>query len=48
VLGADRKEYTTAHSALVYVIGPEGGIVIQFSNANDPEKMTKTLATLIR
>jgi protein SCO1/2 len=48
VPGADPKEYTMAHSALLYLIGPEGGIVTQFSNGNDPEEMTKTLAALIR
>lgn len=47
-LRSNRKEYTIAHSALVYVIGPEGGIVTQFSNANDPDDMARTLSALIR
>jgi protein SCO1 len=47
VPSTDPKEYTIAHSALVYVIGPEGGIVTQFSNANDPDDMARTLAALI-
>jgi protein SCO1/2 len=48
VPSSDPKEYAMAHSALFYIIGPEGGIVTQFSNANDPEEMAKTLAALIR
>jgi protein SCO1/2 len=48
VPGSDPQEYTMAHSALVYVIGPEGGIVTQFSNAHDPDDMARTLAALIK
>jgi protein SCO1/2 len=44
----DPQEYTIAHSTLIYVIGPEGGIVTQFSNATDPDGMAKTLATLMK
>jgi protein SCO1/2 len=47
VPGSDPKEYAIAHSALIYLIGPEGGIVTQFSNANDPEELARTLTSLI-
>jgi hypothetical protein len=36
-----------AHSVLIYVIGPEGRFVIQFSNATDPDNMARTLSALI-
>jgi protein SCO1 len=39
VPGSDPKDYAIAHSALIYVIGPEGGLVTQFSNDNDPDNM---------
>ena len=48
VPGSDPKKYTIAHSALIYVIGPEGGIVTQFSNANDPADMARMLTALIK
>ena len=48
VPGSDPKEYAIAHSALIYVIGPEGGIVTQFSNANDSDNMSRTLISLIK
>jgi cytochrome oxidase Cu insertion factor (SCO1/SenC/PrrC family) len=48
VPGSDPKEYAIAHSALIYLIGPEGGIVTQFSNANDPDDMARTLTSLIK
>jgi protein SCO1/2 len=48
VPGTDVKEYAMAHSALVYLIGPEGGIVTQFSNANDVDDMTRKLAALTK
>ncbi len=41
-------EYTIAHSALVYVIGPEGGIVTQFSPVNDPAGVARTLTALMK
>jgi protein SCO1/2 len=44
----DPKKYAIAHSALIYVIGPEGGIVTQFSNANDADDMARTLTALIK
>jgi len=47
VPGNDPGAYAMAHSALVYVIGPEGGMVTQFANANDPDTMASTLASLI-
>jgi cytochrome oxidase Cu insertion factor (SCO1/SenC/PrrC family) len=37
-----------AHSGVIYVIGPEGGIVTQFSNANDPAQLARTLAALVK
>jgi hypothetical protein len=33
---------------MVYVIGPEGGLVTQFANANDPDTIATTLATLMK
>jgi protein SCO1/2 len=48
VPGSDPSEYTIAHSALVYVIGPEGGIVTQFSDAHDPDNMAGTLNSIIK
>jgi protein SCO1/2 len=48
VPGGNFKEYTIAHSALIYVIGPEGGIVTQFSNANDPGEMARRLTSLMK
>ena len=42
------KEYAVAHTTFVYVIGPEGGIVIQFANANEPDNMARTLTALMR
>jgi protein SCO1 len=47
VPGSDPKDYAFAHSSLIYVIGPEGGIVTQFSNANDPANMARILTSLI-
>jgi hypothetical protein len=35
------------HSVMIYVIGPEGGFVTQFSNATDPDNMARTLTALI-
>jgi protein SCO1/2 len=46
--GSDPKDYSIANSALIYVIGPEGGIVTRFSNANDPDNMAKALTSLIK
>lgn len=46
--GTGLEEYTIAHSALVYVIGPEGGIVTEFPNASDPGDMARRLAVLIK
>jgi protein SCO1 len=43
VPGSDPKEYAIARSALIYLIGPESGVVTQFSNANDPDDMARTL-----
>jgi protein SCO1/2 len=48
VPGANPKEYSIAHSAVVYVVGPEGGLVTQFSNANDADAMARTLAVLLK
>jgi protein SCO1/2 len=48
VPGVAAGEYTMAHSSLIYVIGPEGGIVTQFSNADDRDRMAKTLSVLMR
>ena len=46
--GTRPEEYTMAHSALVYVIGPEGGLVTRFSDVNDPESIATTLAALMK
>jgi protein SCO1/2 len=46
--GTQPGEFTMAHSAMVYVIGPEGGLVTQFANANDPDTIATTLATLMK
>lgn len=48
VPGSKPKEYAIAHSALIYVIGPEGGIVTQFSNADNPEEMARRLTSLMK
>jgi protein SCO1 len=47
VPSSDPKEYAIAHSAMIYVIGPEGGLVTQFPNVNDPSDMARTLTSLI-
>ena len=37
-----------ARSSRVYVIGPEGAIVTQFSSAIDPDSIVKTLRILMK
>ena len=42
------RDYMITHSSRIYVIGPEGGIVTQFSSADDPDRIVKTLSTLMK
>jgi protein SCO1/2 len=48
VPGMEAREDMVAHGSLIYVIGPEGGLVTQFSNVDDPDRMAKTLDALMK
>jgi protein SCO1 len=47
VPGATPDEYTIAHSAIVTLVGPEGGIVTRFSKDAMVDDLARALRRLI-
>jgi protein SCO1 len=46
--GNSSHDYTIAHSAMIYAIGPEGGLVTRFSGDANADRIAETLRLLVQ